>query len=565
MFTLYSALLTHRVKLSVVIVNYNVCHFLEQALLSVRKAVVQLGAPAEVFVVDNNSADDSVAMVRTRFPEVLLIENAHNPGFSTANNQALRRAQGQYVLLLNPDTVVEEDTFRRCCQFLDEHPDGGGLGVYMLDGQGQFLPESKRGLPTPWVAFYKIFGLAWLLPRSRTFGRYHLGYLSKDQTHEVDVLSGAFMLIRRKALDKVGLLDEDYFMYGEDIDLSYRLTQGGWKNYYYPGTRIIHYKGESTRRTSINYVFVFYRAMVIFARKHFAPGKAGVFSLLLNLAIWLRAGAAVANRVVVGSAPVLLDAILVGTGLSALHTYWPALAMGNAATAPAWVATWLTASYLSGTYDQPPRIWPILRGVGLGTAALLLVGSFAQASCFIPTLLLGGSWAAAAMVGWRVLVHGMRHGTPHLHQRRTRRVALVGSQIENKRLQSLLQKTAAPVCVVGQLSLERPVAPGQVETVHALEALIEQYKVEELIFCGQDLTSQQIIALMTALPHRRVIYRILPQASQYVLGSSSRISPGDYYALNHTPAYSPAPDMSVLVRCFRWLGWAPNPNSPSRN
>ncbi|UOQ76339.1 glycosyltransferase family 2 protein [Hymenobacter sp. 5516J-16] len=299
------------VALSVVIVNYNVCYFLEQALLSVRRAVEKLGRPVEVFVVDNNSVDGSVAMVKTRFPEVILIENHDNPGFSKANNQALRRVQGQYVLLLNPDTVVEEDTFRLCCEFMDQHPKAGGLGVKMLDGQGMFLPESKRGLPTPWVAFYKIFGLAKLFPKSRRFGRYHLGFLSPEQSHEIEVLSGAFMLMRKAALDQVGLLDEDYFMYGEDIDLSYRLTQGGWKNYYFAGTRIIHYKGESTKRTSVNYVFVFYRAMVIFARKHFAPNRAGTFSFLINLAIWLRAGAAVAQRLVVQAAPVLLDAGLI--------------------------------------------------------------------------------------------------------------------------------------------------------------------------------------------------------------------------------------------------------------
>jgi len=184
------------VKLSVVIVNYNVCYFLEQTLLSVRTAAAALGEPVEVFVVDNHSADQSVAMVRARFPEVILLENQDNPGFSKANNQALRQATGQYQLLLNPDTLVEETTFRRCCDFMEAHPRCGGLGVQMLDGQGCFLPESKRGLPTPVVAFYKIFGLARLFPRSRTFGRYHLGFLSQDEAHEVAVLSGAFMLLR---------------------------------------------------------------------------------------------------------------------------------------------------------------------------------------------------------------------------------------------------------------------------------------------------------------------------------------------------------------------------------
>ena len=202
-------------KLSVVIVNYNVKYFLEQCLHSVQNAC--RGLDAEVFVVDNDSVDGSVKMVKEKFPEVLLIENKDNKGFSAANNQAIRKSSGEYVLLLNPDTIVEDDTLRKVVDFMDEHPDAGGLGVKMLDGKGKFLPESKRGLPLPSVAFFKVFGLSSLFPRSRLFSTYHLGYLDKDKTHIVDVLAGAFMLLRKTVLDKTGLLDEAFFMYGEDI------------------------------------------------------------------------------------------------------------------------------------------------------------------------------------------------------------------------------------------------------------------------------------------------------------------------------------------------------------
>src|SRR5690606_33508903 len=206
--------------------------------------------------------------------------------------QAIHLSQGKYVLLLNPDTVVEEDTFEKVINFMDQHPDAGGLGVRMLDGKGKFLPESKRGLPTPMVAFYKIFGVSKLFPKSKKFGQYHLGHLSEFETNEVEILCGAFMLMRAEALEKVGLLDEAFFMYGEDIDLSYRIIKGGYKNYYFPETRIIHYKGESTKKSSVNYVFVFYRAMVIFAEKHFSQKHAKMFSFLINFAIYLRAGLA---------------------------------------------------------------------------------------------------------------------------------------------------------------------------------------------------------------------------------------------------------------------------------
>ncbi|HRS54762.1 MAG TPA: glycosyltransferase family 2 protein, partial [Bacteroidales bacterium] len=231
-------------KLSIVIVNYNVKYFLAQCLSSVEKAIENIDA--EIFVVDNNSVDGSVQMIKNKFPKIHLISNNKNVGFAKANNQAIKLAKGQYILLLNPDTVLETDTLLKVVNFMDEHPDAGALGVKMVNGKGKFLPESKRSLPTPWVAFYKISGLSSIFPKSKIFGKYHLGYLDKNKINKVDVLSGAFMLIRKEVLDKIGLLDENFFMYGEDIDISYRITQAGYNNYYYPETRIIHYKGEST-------------------------------------------------------------------------------------------------------------------------------------------------------------------------------------------------------------------------------------------------------------------------------------------------------------------------------
>ncbi|MDO7876295.1 glycosyltransferase [Hymenobacter sp. ASUV-10] len=553
------------VKLSVIIVNYNVCYFLEQALLSVRRAVQKLGQPVEVFVVDNNSADGSVAMVRARFPEVILIANHDNPGFSKANNQALRLATGEYQLLLNPDTVVEEDTFRACCDFMDAHPDAGGLGVKMLDGQGKFLPESKRGLPTPMVAFYKIFGLAALFPKSRTFGRYHLGFLDNDQAHEIEVLSGAFMLMRKAALDQVGLLDEDYFMYGEDIDLSYRLTLGGWKNYYFPGTRIIHYKGESTKRTSVNYVFVFYRAMVIFARKHFAPGRAGLFSLLINGAIWLRAGAAVAQRLATQLAPLLLDAGLVWLGMYFLKEYWehnhryvpgtyPPRYM--LAAVPVYIGVWLTAVFLSGGYDRPVRTSRIVRGVLLGTVLISAASNFLDAWRFSKALIiLGGAWATAALVGRQLLAHFIKYKDFRLNERRQKNIAIVGSGPESRRVRQLLEAAGVQARVIGYVNTEAPTpntqhptptiplqpAPAAASTaseeplgeLRQLADIIRLYALDELIFCGKDLPASQIISLMLTLPPEPpVAYKILPEDSQYIIGSSSKDSPGDYYTLD---------------------------------
>jgi O-antigen biosynthesis protein len=281
-------------KLSVIIVSYNVKYYLDQCLQSVMRACKNL--PIEVWVVDNNSTDGSIEHVQQHFASVNVIANKDNKGFSKANNQAMLLSNADYYVLLNPDTVVSEDTFEKTIAFFDATPNCGGLTVKMVDGFGRFLPESKRGLPTPEVAFYKIFGLSTLLPKSIKFGQYHLGYLAENETNVIDVLSGAYMMMRKETLDKCGLLDENFFMYGEDIDLSYRITLAGYKNYYYPHTKIIHYKGESTKKSSINYVMVFYKAMIIFSEKHFTKRFNKGFTAMINIAIYLRAGLAILNR-----------------------------------------------------------------------------------------------------------------------------------------------------------------------------------------------------------------------------------------------------------------------------
>lgn len=274
----------YETKVSVVIVNYNVKYFLEQCLYSVRAAIA--GMDVEVFVVDNHSSDGSVEYLRPRFPEVTFIVNEDNPGFAKANNQAIRQCTGEYILLLNPDTVIGEASIRTLCFFMDEHPKAGGLGVKMLDGHGVFLPESKRSFPSPWVSFCKIFGLSALFPKSRLFARYSLPFLNKDNQHKVDVLAGAFMMLRHEALDKTGLLDEAFFMYGEDIDLSYRIVLDGYKNYYVP-ERILHYKGESTKQGDAKYVKAFYGAMLIFYRKYY-PHSGWLMSFFIQFAILLK-------------------------------------------------------------------------------------------------------------------------------------------------------------------------------------------------------------------------------------------------------------------------------------
>jgi GT2 family glycosyltransferase len=206
-------------------------------------------------------------MLQHKFPKAIIIQNKENIGFAKANNQGIKIANGKYILLLNPDTILQEDTLQKCLDAMENNSKIGALGVKMLDGAGNFLPESKRGFPTPFVAFSKMIGLAKLFPKSKLFGKYHLSYLDENKNHEVEVLSGAFMMLRKEILSEVGNLDETYFMYGEDIDLSYQIIKSGYQNYYLSDTSIVHFKGESTKKGSLNYIKLFYGAMLIFAKK----------------------------------------------------------------------------------------------------------------------------------------------------------------------------------------------------------------------------------------------------------------------------------------------------------
>ena len=263
-------------KICIVIVSYNVCQLLDECLQSVKRALQ--GIDGEIYVVDNLSTDGTVETLQPRHSDVHFIANKQNVGFACANNQAIRCTDSEYVLLLNPDTVVYENTLRGVLDFMDQHPEAGGVGVRMLTREGKPAPESRRAIPTPWVAMLKMLGAT---------RRYYMSHLSWDEPGQIEAISGAFCMLRRKALDQIGLLDEDYFMYGEDIDLSYRLLKGGWQNWYLPFD-IIHYKGESTQKSTFRYVHTFYQAMLIFFRKHY--GHLSIFfSLPIQLAIYFRA------------------------------------------------------------------------------------------------------------------------------------------------------------------------------------------------------------------------------------------------------------------------------------
>ena len=528
-------------KLSVVIVNYNVKYFLEQVLLSCRKAVK--GVDAEIFVVDNNSTDGSVQMVQNKFPEVKIIANKENVGFSKANNQAIEVSTGEYVLLLNPDTVVEEDTFKKVIHFMDEHPEAGGLGVKMLDGKGNFLPESKRGFPTPKVSFFKAFGFTSLFPKSKLFAQYYLGHLDENEIQEVEVLAGAFMLLRKKVLDEIGLLDETFFMYGEDIDLSYRIIEAGYKNYYYPHTRIIHYKGESTKKGSLNYVKMFYQAMIIFAQKHFSSRRASYYTTFIRAAIYFRAAITVVVNFFRFIMPLLLDALFIFLGIFIIKEFW-ANNIKDAAEyypqvfmqliVPIYILIWILTIYFSGGYDKPYKVTKAVRGILIGTLIILaLYGLLDENYRFSRAIIiLGAGWAALAAVLLRVTYNFINYKEIFFDIPKDKNLIIVGSYDEGNRALTLLKQTGIESNFIGF------VAPAHIKNGHnylgdsdELDDITSVYQADEIIFCSKDLPAQEIIHWMTRIGNK-VDYKIIPEDSLSIIGSNSKDTAGDLYAID---------------------------------
>lgn len=529
-------------RLSIIIVNFNVKHFVEQCLHSVEKAIASI--EAEVFVVDNSSVDGSCAMIREKFPWVQLVENKKNVGFAKANNQAIKLAKGEYILLLNPDTVVEEDSFEKLLAYADENPDAGGVGVKMIDGKGNFLPESKRAFPSPMVSFYKTFGFSRLFPHSKRFARYHLGHLDKDKNHEIEVLAGAFMLLRKSVIDQVGMLDENFFMYGEDIDLSYRITLAGYKNLYFADTTIIHYKGESTKKGSINYVMVFYNAMIIFARKHFSQKNARLYIAIINLAIYFRATLAIANRFIKNFLLPITDALLIFLGYMLINPLWEKIKFGDSGypdeflfiAVPAYILIWLLSVYFSGGYDRPVKLPKIAKGLVVGTMVILVVYSLLNEEFRFSRalILIGFAWSIIALPLSRLLLHfsGLEDFKVYFGQKK--RIVIVAGKEEGDRIFKLINQIEPAASLIGIVTpSEKEEEQDYLGHIGQLREIVEINQVDEVIFSAHDVSAQQIIYNMHLISDINVDYKIAPRESMSVIGSNSIETAGDLYVLDN--------------------------------
>ncbi len=537
-------------KLSVIIVNYNVKHFLEQCLISVRAGFQRIDG--EVIVVDNNSVDGSLEMLRSKFPEIKIISNKKNLGFAKANNQAIKIAKGEFILLLNPDTVVEGDTFDKVIGFMEHQPEAGGLGVKMVDGSGKFLPESKRGLPTPTTAFYKIFGLTALFPHSKKFSGYYMGYLDENQIHDVDVLAGAFMMMRKELLDKIGLLDESFFMYGEDIDLSYRITKAGYKNFYFPETRIIHYKGESTKKGSINYVVMFYKAMLIFVKKHYTGKKAKLLTLFIRISIYFRAILALFSRFSEKIALPVLDILVLWVGMNWIKGLWAHHFTyshgGNFPLIfthyimPIYAFIWLSAIVFTGGYEKPQKISKAILGILSGSVIILVIYAllpeslrFSRGQILADTL-----WGLISLPVLRYLLYllGFKNFKPGKIY--NKRVLIIGDPEETKRVAGILNESVVEPEFIGKITSNGgvPKPNDYIGNILQVKDIINIYKIDEVIFCSKNVSQQTIIDKMASWKPQKVTYKIAPEDSLSIIGSNSIHANGELYTVDINAVYS---------------------------
>ncbi|MEM1041559.1 MAG: glycosyltransferase [Bacteroidota bacterium] len=532
---LHAARATDVVDVSVVIVNYNVREFLEQALGSVERASASLSV--ETFVVDNNSVDGSVAMVRERFPGVRVVANEENVGFARANNQAIREAKGRYLLILNPDTLVQEDTLRSLVAFMDAHPEAGAAGCRILNPDGTSAPESRRAFPTPSVALYRMLGLSRLFPKSRTFGRYNMTYLPIDEVCEVDALSGSCMMVRRAALYEhaalsgdgapgsgAGLFDEEFFMYGEDLDWCFRIQQAGWKIYYTPDTQIIHYKGECTRKGELRYVRLFYGAMLKFTEKHFAGSHSRALASVIRGGILARAGMSMAAKALAALAVPVLDfglALLVGMVVALGWSAQQGIAFDGlyyTALVPAYALAAVLGIAAGGGYRRGRRypLRPVLSGIGVAFLAVTTFSFFVKSVAFSrATILLGFFLVAVLLTAWRLVANRRQHGN--------RRALLVGSAGEAGRLRGLLaRRIDPPVRLVGFVgAAEQAAGVERLGAVRHLRDLVRLREIDDVIFAADSLTNTAILQHMRRLRDLPVQFKILTQGQDRIIGKAS--------------------------------------------
>ena len=529
--------------LSVIIVNFNVKFFLEQCLCSLEKALININA--EVIVVDNNSSDGSVEYLQQKFPSVLILQNDVNMGFAKACNLGLSVAKGEYILFLNPDTLLSENAIQVSLEFFDHNPDTGAIGLKMIDGSGSFLKESKRSFPSPLTSLFKLFGLSRLFPRSKMFSRYHLGHLDKNQAHKVEVLAGAYFFTRKTILDKLGSFDERFFMYGEDVDLSYRIYKAGFNNYYLPEASIIHFKGESTKRGSLNYVRMFYKAMSQFVEKHYGGAKATFFRFAIQTAIIIRAIiAAIGNFINWVGLPVV-DAAIILLSFSIVKEAWVTYVRTDVDypepllwyAFPAFTLVYLVVAYYAGLYNKYFKAKNLLRSTIVATVVLLaLYALLPEKYRFSRGILVFGaglSFLLIALLRAALIKTGfiknLSGAKSHPY------IVVVGSQQEYSEVQAIMQQRNLDVNLIGRVSLNTN-ENDAIANIRDLSTVKLALNIKEIVFCAGTLKYAEIIDLISSISNG-IRFRFHAKGTEGIVGSDSSTAVGE--------VISPASNMNI--------------------
>lgn len=519
--------------LSIVIVNYNVKHFLSRCLDSIYASKTDF--PIEIYVVDNDSVDGSVEMIRADYPDVHLIASKENLGFSKGNNLALRQIQTPHCLLLNPDTLIEEDTLQVCHDFMEKHDNIGAIGVKMIDGSGRFLPESKRALPSLWNSLTKLTGLAGLFPTSSIWNGYALGHLSENETHQVEVLCGAFMYMPTDLIQRIGLLDERFFMYGEDIDLSYRIIKSGHTIYYLPTTQIIHYKGESTKKTSFNYVKTFYGAMALYVDKHYTGIHGSILAVLIKMAIVFRGGLAYLTRLLLAGIKPLLDALLIAgsmygvSKLLATHYHHDAQHFDSRLLVQTLAITaivWAFSLFFVGYYQKP--IWrKRIEGLLLGTGFVLALYGLLPEELRSSRLLIASSAIIMPLVSWiSSLVYWRKPKADKSN------MLIVASMGQAESIQEKLDAYGIEYHLHGIISPDDSSHNADhTQTIEALPEMVRVLPIDEVIFSADDMPIKKIMSYMMQLGSQ-VSIKIAGDQSLSIIGSTSKNKAGELYSLD---------------------------------
>jgi len=522
-------------QLSIIIVNYNVKYFVEQCLHSVAKAIKNINA--EVFVVDNQSSDNSIAYLQPLFPWVQFIVNDANIGFGKANNLAIKKSKGEYVLLLNPDTLVTEDCFEQCISFFSTQPNCGAVGVKMIDGSGTFLPESKRAFPSPMVSFFKIVGLSSIFKKSRLFNKYALGYLNENEIHEVDVLAGAFMMIKRAAIDVCKGFDEDFFMYGEDIDLSYRIQQAGFKNYYLGNVNIIHFKGESTKKGSLNYVKLFYSAMSIFVNKHYKGSAATIFVMLLNIAIFFKAVTSLIKSFFVKIGMPLFDAALILLALNGTAFVWiqyvrngvPFMQSTVNITLFSFTAIMLIAAVITGIYDnlyKPSKaFFASFAGIVTMIAVYALLPETLRFSRGV--IVIGGFMAALFVYCSRYILLQLQLIPPSYQANYLPATIVVGNEKSFQQVSHVYKQTGTNDSIIGRIGNNKN-EKNTIGEINNLQEIIKELAVNEIVFCLDEWSLTHVIHWIQQ--HNSIHFRFFASNSKSIVGSDDKSASGKIYA-----------------------------------